>query len=98
MIPAASESHPQLVVSAGPISTSMEVDGAMSAEAVQRALGHASADMTLDTHADLFADDLDGVADALDKARVRKVGRSGTRKIVRKRSARPVRPLRKVAS
>lgn len=32
-------------------------------------LGHASASMTLDTYADLFDDDLDGVATALDRAR-----------------------------
>lgn len=31
-------------------------------------LGHASAAMTLDTYADLFDDDLDAVADALDQA------------------------------
>jgi integrase len=32
-------------------------------------LGHASAAMTLDLYADLFDDDLDAVAVALDKAR-----------------------------
>jgi hypothetical protein len=32
-------------------------------------LGHASAAMTLDTYADLFDDDLDAVADALELAR-----------------------------
>ena len=37
-------------------------------KAVQRMLGHASAAMTLDTYADLFDDDLDAVAIALDKA------------------------------
>lgn len=34
-------------------------------------LGHASAAMTLDTYADLFDDDLDAVADALDHAAAR---------------------------
>ena len=34
-------------------------------------LGHASAAMTLDTYADLFDDDLDAVADALDIAKTR---------------------------
>ena len=34
--------------------------------ALQRMLGHASAKMTLDTYADLFDDDLDAVAEALD--------------------------------
>ena len=37
-------------------------------KAVQRMLGHASAAMTLDVYADLFDDDLDAVADALDAA------------------------------
>ena len=36
---------------------------------VQRILGHASAAMTLDLYADLFDDDLEAVATALDKAR-----------------------------
>jgi len=38
---------------------------------VQRRLGHASAAMTLDTYADLFDDDLDAVAVALDTAKIR---------------------------
>ena len=37
-------------------------------KAVQRMLGHAKASMTLDVYADLFDDDLDGVADSLDAA------------------------------
>jgi integrase len=37
-------------------------------KAVQRMLGHAKASMTLDVYADLFDDDLDGVADRLDGA------------------------------
>src|SRR5690242_15834354 len=37
-------------------------------KAVQWMLGHASAAMTLDVHADLFEDDLDGVADRMDEA------------------------------
>jgi hypothetical protein len=37
-------------------------------KAVQQMLGHASAAMTLDVYAGLFADDLDGVADQLDRA------------------------------
>jgi len=40
-------------------------------KAVQRSLGHASAAMTLDTYADLFDDDLDAVAVALDAAKTR---------------------------
>ncbi|MBW9109998.1 integrase [Microbacterium trichothecenolyticum] len=38
-------------------------------KAVQRMLGHASAAMTLDVYADLFDDDLDAVAAALDRAK-----------------------------
>jgi integrase len=38
---------------------------------VQRMLGHASAEMTLDIDADLFDDDLEAVAVALDQARSR---------------------------
>jgi hypothetical protein len=38
-------------------------------KAVQKMLGHASAAMTLDIYADLFSDDLDAVATALDRAR-----------------------------
>ena len=38
-------------------------------KAVQTMLGHASAAMTLDTYADLFLDDLEVVADALDRQR-----------------------------
>jgi hypothetical protein len=38
-------------------------------KAVQRMLGHASAAMTLDRYADLFDDDLDDVADRLDRLR-----------------------------
>ena len=34
-------------------------------KAAQRMLGHASAAMTLDVYADLFEDDLDGVAERL---------------------------------
>lgn len=37
-------------------------------KAVQRMLGHASASMTLDVYADLFDEDLNAVAAALDAA------------------------------
>lgn len=40
-------------------------------KAVQRMLGHASAAMTLDIYAELFDDDLEAVAVALDMARSR---------------------------
>lgn len=38
-------------------------------KAVQRMLGHASAAMKLDVYAELFEDDLDAVATALDQAK-----------------------------
>jgi hypothetical protein len=43
-------------------------------KAVQRMLGHASAAMTLDRYADLFDDDLDDVAERLDRLRAATCG------------------------
>lgn len=48
---------------------SLAISAGANVKAVQRMLGHASAAMTLDTYADLFDDDLDAVAIALDSAR-----------------------------
>lgn len=48
---------------------SLAVQGGAHVKAVQRMLGHASAAMTLDVYADLFDDDLDAVATALDQAK-----------------------------
>lgn len=48
---------------------SLAISAGANVKAVQRMLGHASAAMTLDTYADLFDDDLDAVADALDRAK-----------------------------
>jgi integrase len=45
---------------------SLAVSAGANVKAVQRMLGHASAAMTLDVYADLFDDDLDGVADRMD--------------------------------
>jgi len=45
------------------------VSAGANVKAVQRMLGHASAAMTLDVYSDLFDDDLNAVAKALDKAR-----------------------------
>jgi integrase len=45
---------------------SLAVSAGANVKAVQRMLGHASAAMTLDVYADLFDDDLDAVAVALD--------------------------------
>ena len=47
---------------------SLAVSAGANVKAVQRMLGHASAAVTLDVYADLFDDDLDGVATALDMA------------------------------
>jgi integrase len=47
---------------------SLAVAEGANVKAVQRMLGHASAAMTLDVYADLFEDDLDEVADRLDRA------------------------------
>ena len=48
---------------------SLAISAGANVKAVQRMLGHASAAMMLDTYAELFDDDLDGVAAALDQAR-----------------------------
>lgn len=48
---------------------SLAISAGANVKAVQRMLGHASAAMTLDVYGDLFDDDLDGVANALDRAR-----------------------------
>ncbi|WP_082008126.1 site-specific integrase [Microbacterium mangrovi] len=47
---------------------SLAISAGANVKAVQRMLGHASATMTLDVYADLFADDLDSVSSALDRA------------------------------
>lgn len=49
---------------------SLAVAAGANVKAVQRMLGHKSAAMTLDVYADLFEDDLDAVADALDIAAI----------------------------
>jgi len=50
---------------------SLAVSAGANVKAVQKMLGHASAAMTLDIYADLFDDDLEAVATALDQARAR---------------------------
>ncbi|MGH3969959.1 MAG: tyrosine-type recombinase/integrase [Mycobacterium sp.] len=47
---------------------SLAISAAANVKAVQTMLGHKSAALTLDTYADLFPDDLEAVADALDAA------------------------------
>jgi integrase len=51
---------------------SLAVSAGANVKAVQKMLGHASATMTLDLYADLFDDDLEAVAVALDAARAAK--------------------------
>src|SRR5207253_4825608 len=53
---------------------SLAVSAGANVKAVQRMLGHASAAMTLDRYADLFDDDLDDVADRLDRLRATACG------------------------
>ena len=48
---------------------SLAISAGANVKAVQTMLGHQSAALTLDTYADLFPDDLERVADALDAAR-----------------------------
>jgi len=45
---------------------SLAISAGANVKVVQRMLGHKSAAMTLDTYADLFDDDLTGLADKLD--------------------------------
>ncbi len=52
-------------------SASLAVSAGANVEAVQRMLRHASAAITLDRYADLFEDDFDAVAVALDHAALR---------------------------
>src|SRR6516165_1702796 len=54
---------------------SLSISAGANVKAVQTMLGHKSAALTLDTYADLFPDDLEAVADALDAA-VRALRRS----------------------
>jgi len=53
---------------------SLAISAGANVKAVQRMLGHKSATMTLDVYGGLFEDDLDGVAERIDAARVYKVG------------------------
>lgn len=47
---------------------SLAISAGANVKSVQTMVGHKSAALTLDTYADLFPDDLEAVADALDKA------------------------------
>jgi len=47
---------------------SLAISAGANVKVVQRMLGHKSAAMTLDTYADLFDDDLTGLADKLDES------------------------------
>lgn len=50
---------------------SLAISSGPNAKAVQRMLGHKPAAMTLDVYADLFEDDLDAVATAMNDAAIR---------------------------
>lgn len=60
---------------------SLAVSAGANVKAVQRMLGHAKASMTLDVYADLFDEDLDGVADRLDAA-IRSTTAGGLRAVL----------------
>ena len=51
-----------------PTAASLAVQSGANVKTIQRMLGHTSAAMTLDVYSDLFDDDLDDVATALDRA------------------------------
>ena len=53
---------------------SLSIQAGANVKAIQTALGHSSAAMTLDTYADLFPDDLEAVAAALDARRAADLG------------------------
>ena len=61
---------------------SLAISAGANVKVVQRMLGHASAAMTLDTYADLFADDLGAVADAHDGRCAQNVPTEGLRRLV----------------
>jgi integrase len=67
---------------------SLAISAGANVKAVQRMLGHAKASMTLDVYADLFDDDLYGVADRLDAAIIKT---STTRKTSKQITADPLR-------
>jgi integrase len=58
---------------------SLAISAGANIKAVQRSLGHASAAMTLGTYADLFDDDLEGVATVLDLAKSASLRAPGSR-------------------
>lgn len=66
---------------------SLAISAGANVKAIQAMLGHKSAAMTLDTYADLFPDDLDNVASALDRAA------AGSRTTARM----PIRPAHRTA-
>lgn len=55
-----------------PTAASLAVSAGANVKAAQRMLGHHSVAMTLDVYADLFGEDPDAAADALDAARTGK--------------------------
>lgn len=53
---------------------SLMIASGASIKAVQRALGHASAKMTLDTYGSLFEEDLEDLADRLERRALKRTG------------------------
>jgi site-specific recombinase XerD len=68
---------------------SLAIASGASVKAVQRMLGHTSAAMTLDVYADLFDDELDGVADRMHAASGREDENHGAADQVRTEGATP---------
>jgi len=72
---------------------SLAVAAGANIKAIQQMLGHASAAMTLDVYAGLFADDLDAVAERLDAAVSARVLSESADFLRTRRSQEPQRPL-----
>jgi len=72
---------------------SLAVAAGANIKAVQQMLGHASAAMTLDVYAGLFADDLDSVAERLDAAATGRVLPESADFLRTRRLQTPQRPL-----
>lgn len=72
---------------------SLAVAAGANIKAVQQMLGHASAAMTLDVYAGLFADDLDAVAERLDAAATGRVLPESADFLRTRRAQQPQRPL-----
>jgi integrase len=59
---------------------SLMIASGASIKAIQRALGHSSAKMTLDTYGGLFEDDLEDLADRLERRALSRAGLTDARR------------------